>query len=206
MKEEQYKHLFLTGNIRVGKSTIIRRFLEMTGLRPEELGGFRTEICMEKDGSSSVHLVSPAGSEDLDRENRIMIRPPRIRELGGYPEVFPEVFDARGVELLRTEGSEKLVLMDELGFAEQGASRFRNRVLEILDGPVPVLGVLKQWPGDFLNRVSAHPRVSVVRVTEENREEIIALMAYVWNLRRRNDETGKKKMAAGGYSSAADSS
>ena len=191
MKEEKTRHLFLTGKIRVGKSTIIRRFLEMTGLQPEETGGFRTEIRIENDGSSSVYLVSPAGAEDLDRQNRIMVRPPGIRERGGYPEIFPEVFDARGVDLLRTEGKERLILMDELGFAEQGAIRFRNKVLETLDGPVPVLGVLKQWPGDFLNQVAAHPRVSVIRVTEENREEITALMAYVWNLGRRNDETEK---------------
>ena len=185
MKEEQKRHIFLTGEKQVGKSTIIRRFLEVTGLLPEKLGGFRSENRPESDDRLSVYLVSPAGTEELNRENRIMIRSPGIREQRYHPEIFPEVFENKGVELLRSDGSESLILMDELGFAEEEAPSFQKAVLETLDGPVPVLGVLRQGPGEFLNQVASHPLVSVIRVTEENREEITALMRFFWNLRKK---------------------
>ena len=91
MKEIRKRHIFLTGEKQVGKSTIIRRFLEAAGLQPEELGGFQSAIRPENDGTAGIYLVSPKGSEELNPENRILIRPPISDGPRRFPEVFPEV-------------------------------------------------------------------------------------------------------------------
>ena len=182
-EEGKIRHLFLTGPVQTGKSTIIRRFLKTTGLPPEQLGGFLSAVREEADGKSRVHLVRPGVDETLDEQNCIMIRQPGRREKREFPLIFPEVFDRRGVELLRPEGNRALILMDELGFAEEKAPLFKKTVLETLDGEIPVLGVLKKWSGDFLGRVAAHPRVTVLEINRDNREDIFSLMAFVWKIK-----------------------
>ena len=56
-------HVFLTGPVQIGKSTLIAAALEQ--LRPERLGGFRTVSAKpEADGSRPVYL-HPAAAQDL---------------------------------------------------------------------------------------------------------------------------------------------
>ena len=69
-------HVFLTGPVQIGKSTLIAAALEQ--LRPERLGGFRTVSAKpEADGSRPVYL-HPAAAQDLLCEvyNRVGIRHP----------------------------------------------------------------------------------------------------------------------------------
>ena len=61
--------------------------------------------------------------------------------------------------------------MDELGPHEAKAVRFRQMILKVLDGPVPVLGVLQEAPSPFLQEIAQRPDVTVLRITEENRNE-----------------------------------
>ncbi len=61
--------------------------------------------------------------------------------------------------------------MDELGPHEAEAVRFRQMILKVLDGPVPVLGVLQEAPSPFLQEIAQRPDVTVLRITEENRNE-----------------------------------
>lgn len=185
--DKKKRHLFLTGEIQVGKSTILRRFLEAADLPLEQLGGFQSEVRILPDQRSSVHLVSPGGQDELCDTNCIMTRQPHLQKKTegkrGFPEIYPEVFEQRGVELLQITEAHRLILMDELGFAERQAPAFRKQVLEVLDGDIPVLGVLKKWSYEFLDQVALHPAVTVIRVTEENRDQITSLMTFAWSLR-----------------------
>ena len=56
-------HVFLTGPVQIGKSTLIAAALD--ALQPERLGGFRTVSAKpEADGSRPVYL-HPAAAQDL---------------------------------------------------------------------------------------------------------------------------------------------
>jgi nucleoside-triphosphatase len=164
-------HIFLTGAIQVGKSTAIRRFLEP---HPSlTLGGFRTVSVSAAEGESdSVHIIPPVGGQ-ARAENRVMRRwqaPQRGRQL------FPEVFDTVGTALLRRDRSADLILMDEIGFAEDTAPDFHRAVLERLCGSTPVLGVVRERNGVLGEQVKGHPRVKLLTVTEDNRDEIPELL------------------------------
>ena len=65
--------------------------------------------------------------------------------------------------------------MDELGFLESRSPLFQRRVLEILDGDLPVLAAVKSQNGiPFLELVKAHPKTAVFHITPDNREELFS--------------------------------
>ncbi len=156
------RKIFLTGDLQVGKSTIIQKVIKELGV---STGGFRTiGGNYAPDGSSDVFLL---GMEELPSPEKIVAH--RFGSVRGNT-VFPEVFDTLGPKLLNSSAS--LMIMDELGFMETDAVQFQNAVFSILDGPIPVLGVVRNKQTPFLDKVRAHPNVDVIIVTKENREEI----------------------------------
>lgn len=155
------RHLFLTGEKRVGKSTAIRTALaDFDGL----LGGFRTMRTILEDGRISVHLLT-SENDVPSGKNRIFFR-------GDAPALSVKRFDALGCAALEPRPDVRLILLDELGPNEQQAYAFQQAVFRVLNGEIPVLGVLQQADVPFLRSVADHPRVSLLTVTEENRDKI----------------------------------
>ena len=152
------RHLFLTGPKGVGKSTLIRDCLSRETGR---LGGFFT---VKHRGS--VYLLRADTDEAPDAENFL------FRCGCGDPGRF----DALGCAALAgTEGC-SLLVMDELGPHEAQAVRFQAAVFRALEGGIPILGVLQQADSDFLRRVACHPRVTVLTVSEDNRDSLGAAL------------------------------
>ena len=150
-------HLFLTGPKGVGKSTLIR------GLLAEEsgpLGGFFT---VKHEGG--IYLLPAAGERAFTPENFLF----RCGHGGD-----PARFDDLGCAALADTAGCRLLVMDELGPHEEAALRFQAAVFRTLDGSTPILGVLQQAQSQFLDRIARHPRVTVLTVTEENRNTLAA--------------------------------
>lgn len=157
------RHLFLTGERQVGKSTLVDKILGRSGL---PAGGFRTlGANYAEDGSSDVCIRGAGEDAGIHRVAR------RGGPGGGYT-AFPDVFDRIGAELLCPGQACRILVMDELGFMEAEAHAFQRAVLDRLDGEIPVLGVIKPRATPFLDRVRAHPKVQVEEVTEANRNDL----------------------------------
>ncbi|MBE7003681.1 MAG: hypothetical protein E7425_05255 [Ruminococcaceae bacterium] len=153
--------LFLTGEIQVGKSTALRRFLEMSGLEADGLMTFwrgryddLRELC-----------IAPYGDEQA---GRVCVR----HKAGSPPEVYSAVFDGYGADIITASGKRDAAVLDELGRFERNSPRFCAAVIRLLDGDATVLGVIKPENGLLLDAVRAHPKVRVLTVTEENRDGI----------------------------------
>ena len=163
-------HVFLTGQVQVGKTTLLRRALAcFPTLR---LAGFRTETAADlPDALGSVYIV-PATEQppQYTPERRIAIR----LGFGRGVVPYPETFDTQGVTFLRDAEEADLILMDEIGFLEADASRFSGRIMDLLDGGTPVFGVVRASRDTPLLRfVRTHPKVHLIEVTEENRERLL---------------------------------
>ena len=159
--------MFLYGKKNVGKSTFIREIVERCNIVP---AGFLT-VCDEDGyaGSWNLHLQQAGNKEYVfTPQNKVAL----CRADGSW-ESYPEAFDTEGVRLLTFDRQPQLVVMDEIGFMEKDSVRFQARVLEIIDGPCPVLGVIKPFADatPFLGKIHAHPQVTTVEITSENREK-----------------------------------
>ena len=155
-------NLFFTGEIQVGKSTLLRKLLKKRGLRP---GGAETGFGPWRAEAERSLFLYPYGKPDYGPAS-VCCR------MGAWGKtVYPDVFDARGAALIQAAAADPevdVVVLDELGFLEQDAKEFRAAVLEALAGPKPVWGVLRLgggcWGDVDLGRI--------VTVTMENRDEL----------------------------------
>lgn len=167
------KHILIMGDIGVGKSTLISRLLNTT-TRPVcgfYTRGRETDCPGERDFFLHSALL-PRWELFYTEENRIATCSPEKREF------HPEVFDNQGVSCLQNLHPKGIVVMDELGFLESRSPQFQRRVLEVLDGDIPVLAAVKSQEGiPFLELVKAHPKAAVFRITPDNREELFAQLA-----------------------------
>ncbi|WP_434310811.1 nucleoside-triphosphatase [Hominifimenecus sp. rT4P-3] len=167
-------HLFLTGKKQVGKSTLLRKVREALACpeagfetRPYEINGQKKGYCL--------HSLLPL--KDISNDCPIVISVSPDRAIA-----VTETFETLGVEILKKARETKgIIILDELGKAERNAKDFCREVFRCLDGPLPVLGVLQADAGSFPEQVAAHPRVKVWEVTEENREELLAVLLTEWN-------------------------
>ena len=98
---------------------------------------------------------------------------PNLKELsmGQKKKVYMSFAIATGTRLL---------MMDELGPHEAEAVRFQAAVFRALDGDIPILGVLQQAESEFLHRIARHPQVTVLTVTEENRDALLPELLRWW--------------------------
>ncbi len=154
-------NLFLTGPRGIGKSTVLRRGL--SGL-PCRAAGLMTCFDAPRGSTDKKLWLLPWSTEPDFGAGAVCAR------MGsGERQVFPEVFEDLGIRLL--EAAERdpgagLILLDELGYLEAAAPRFRETVLRLLAGPRPVAGVVRQGLGAWGDA----PFGELWEVTEENRD------------------------------------
>lgn len=157
------KHIFYTGPRGIGKSTLLQKHLaQFQGV----FTGFRT-VKVPCGDSFSVHML-PVDKKEMPTEENFLFVRDKKRE---YEENALR-FDVLGCRFLENMEGAELIVMDELGSAESAAKAFQDRVLALLDGEIPILGVLQEGESAFQQRVASHPNVELIYVTEENRDSL----------------------------------
>ena len=155
------KHLFLTGEKRVGKSTLLKQILEK---HHGAIGGFFTVKSNEVLADCvSVHLLR-AGTADVPTEENLLFI------CRAVDDQVMERFDRMGCAALTERQDVTLLVMDELGPHEVNARVFQRTVRQALDGTIPILGILQKADSVFLKEIAEHPEVKLVEVTKENRD------------------------------------
>lgn len=152
-------HIFLTGAVGCGKSTVIDRALARTTLA---VGGFRTGFGPDRaSGERSLYLWGAWEAPVRDAHHTV------AHFQAGVPCPLPGRFDALGTACLARPA--ELIIMDECGRLERDAPCFQAAVLEKLDGDTPILGAVRQGLPGWTKAIAAHPKVKIVEVTLENR-------------------------------------
>ena len=164
-------HIFLTGEIQIGKSTIIAKTLALLQLTP---GGFMTYFGTNRHCPNKVLYISHADKPNIFNEENAVA----FFYADKQPRFLPEKFDTYGAELRKSANKgTKLILMDECGSIERDALIFQQAVLAALADDTPVLGVVKLDSTGWTDQIRNHPRVELITVTRENRDELPALLA-----------------------------
>lgn len=155
-------NIFLTGNIRIGKSTLLKKILREI---QEPIGGFIEEKIVEEDKTLHNMISLYNGNS-----NNIIAA---CYNEGRKPDIFNEVFEKNAVEILKKSYEERnIIVMDELGFLESKCEAFKCAVKEILDSSKIVIGVLKKCDCEFVNSISNRNDVTLIYVTKENRDDL----------------------------------
>jgi nucleoside-triphosphatase len=168
-------HIFLTGEIQVGKTTIIRNFLSQSNLAAD---GFITYWEPQTDANRTLYISSY--STDVQSVKRHLVTCCVEHKLSRTQNMV-EAFDIHGTEILRNSGKLDIIVMDELGFMESKAKIFQNAVMQHISGVIPILGVIKPIKNTFLDAIRSHSNVKVCEVTEDNRDAVLAwLLKQSW--------------------------
>ena len=176
----EQRHILICGKRNSGKTELFNRLLAACRM---PVYGFSTGIMnTREDGYHEIYMF-PAGQTNGLCTDENHLGDCNMKER----TVYPEVFNTLGVKLMDAK-PDGIIAMDELGFMETGATAFCDRVLELLDGDIPVLATAKAGAPEmgFLGRVHCHPKVARYMVTEENREALYEELLRViesWNER-----------------------
>lgn len=168
------KNLLLTGPPGIGKTTVIRKVLE---LLPSDLpiGGFFTEEVRQGGERLGFQIVT------LERQTAWLARkgfvsPYRIGKYGVDADAIAKVI----VPSLRSAlHSAALIVIDEIAKMELCHPSFAQVVWECLDSEKPVLAVIQQSRLPFLDKVRARDDVSLWEVTRGNRDTLPAQIKAV---------------------------
>lgn len=155
------RHIFLTGEKRIGKSALVKEVLNRYA---GDAGGFFTVRTNEfLKGSYSVHMFN-LNEAAIPSENSLLF------VCGKANRHMSERFDRLGCEILSKCSDSSLIVMDELGPHEAGAGSFREAVLRSLDGNIPILGVLQAPAELFWPDIVDHPMVEMIEISKNNRD------------------------------------
>lgn len=158
------KHLFLTGEKGIGKSTLIQTWLSHYH---GHVGGFLTRKQSDVvEGKVSVHLLS-IGQDMTPTVTNLLFVCGENQE-----QETIKRFDTLGCQALEFPVSPDLIVMDELGPHEEQAKQFIGYIFSLLDGEIPILGVLQKSKSMFLSKIISHSNVVIEEVTVYNRDRL----------------------------------
>lgn len=130
-------NLFFTGLSGAGKSTLIQQALQMVCIWP---AGFRTIRVYDDHDKVCAYVVSDVRSPEL--AVRFM-----TRDEGEEWRRDDLLFCRVALDALEQAEAFDVILMDEIGGKELLNVPFRQRIIEILESPIPCIGVLKDRSG-----------------------------------------------------------
>lgn len=163
--------LLLTGRPGIGKTTAVRRVVTALG---DRAGGFYTRELREGGRRTGFQLVTLSGETALlaavDADTPLGHPVP----FGRYTVDLRAIDDVGVPALLDALREGLVVIVDEIGPMEIRSSYFRDAILTLLASDAPVIGTIYGRPEPFVDRVKAHPRVSVHTITTANRDGLPA--------------------------------
>jgi len=167
-------HIFLQGPRNIGKSTVIRKTLDiLEAQRPLALGGFFT--WNEMSAGTNIYM-RPAGNGGEKEKFHIA----GFDEGSGGLICDVQIFEQEGVRLLNESRDSELIIMDELGFLESNAPKFKQAVFNVILGNIPVFGVMRLGDVPWHAEIKRCPSVTLYDVNMENRstlpQELAALL------------------------------
>ncbi len=153
-------NILLTGPTQIGKSTILKKVIQMLKL---EMTGFYTQPFLINN--------KIIGYKMIDYQNALTSFIIGIKDTPITCKPYTLMFETKAYEIL-SQSVKDAYLLDELGFLERYASSYKNKILDILDSDKLVLGVLKDKKSPFLDTIRERNDVIIIRVTESNRDFI----------------------------------
>ena len=177
------KNILLTGEIKVGKSTIINKIIDEY-FEDCVILGFKTLPFYESDELKGYYIEDQFKKGVKHNERNIV---GRVLEKEHRCYGIKNTFENEGVDILNTALNieSDLILLDELGFFENDSEKFKKRIIEVFESSKRVIGVLKKKDTEFLNSIKSRNDILIIEVDKNNRDYIEEKISEHWNLKVR---------------------
>ncbi len=164
-------NLMLTGPPGVGKTSLLVRALD--GFPPETACGFVTRE-LRRDGQRVGFAVETLAGESAVLAHVHLSSPHRIGrygvDLATFESIVLPAIDPASV-------TAPLIVIDEIGKMECFSDRFRELVVAALDSDRAVLATIAVRGNRFIESLKAHPGVTLLHVTQQNRDHLVGQVA-----------------------------
>jgi len=158
-------NILLTGPPGCGKSTVIERIVAM--LHGPTTGFFTREL-RERGNRTGFEIVT------LDGRRAVLahVAVKSVTRVGKYG-VSLDNLDRVAVPSMIPSSADQIVVIDEIGKMECFSRLFRGTLIRVLDSPNVVLGSIALKGGEFIEGIKRRADVTLVRVSEQNRDGLI---------------------------------
>lgn len=175
------KNILLTGEIKVGKSTIINKIIDKY-FGDSVILGFKTLPFYENDEIKGYYIEDQFKKSVKPSEENIV---GRVLDKKHRCYGIKGTFENKGVDILNNalNMESDLILLDELGFFENDSENFKKRIIEVFESPKRVIGVLKKKDVEFLNSIKFRKDILIIEVDKNNRDDIEEKINEYWNLK-----------------------
>ncbi len=167
-------HIFLTGEIQCGKSTLIQSILHQSADKLIAAGGFLTYFTTRTPNAPRTLYLGDAaiyGSLFGEANQSAYISPSQLHKVlidhnnppviaakfpsASHPQIDLDAFHVygrnwieKGLENARHLSHKPnicpILILDECGYLESNATLFHQAVYQALEAPIPILGVVRQ--------------------------------------------------------------
>ena len=163
------KTILLMGRPRVGKTTTVK---EVVKRLPGRVGGFYTEEIKERGQRQGFKIVTLDGQEGILAHVDVRSRY-RVSKYG----VDLVSLERVGVTAIQHAiVASDCVVIDEIGKMELFSAAFKEAVLAAIESDKLVLGTIMLRSHPWADAIKAHPRVTLIKVTEANRDTAVRLI------------------------------
>ncbi|QOR35180.1 AAA family ATPase [Clostridium sp. 'deep sea'] len=160
------KKIFITAKPRTGKSTAIKKVVDLIG--KENCYGFYTEEIRIDGKREGFKIITMDGREGILASTRSESKV-RLSRYGLELDTFEELCISSITNLPNTD---KLIIIDEVGPIQMFSESFKKTLIEVIKEPNPIIGTIffkdHPWIDEFKNRAE----VSLIEITFDNRDEI----------------------------------
>jgi len=164
------RNILVTGPPRCGKSTLIER---VVGRIHKPMTGFFTREMRQKGKRVGFSITTLDGKEGVlahqDTKSRFRV--------GKYGVNLEHIDQIAVPSMLPTKADEILVI-DEVGKMECFSSLFRQTLLNVLDSDNSVIGSIALKGDEFIQKIRERADVLLIRMTENNRNELLDFPSF----------------------------
>ena len=187
-------NLFITGEKRIGKSSLLKEMIEP--YRYSADGFFTQRIYMPAYNGCAFRMVELSSTESYTLEVHMQNISKEFmksvsstiffcKDASGVCRKNPEVFDLTGSAILENalKSKKPLVIIDEIGRFEQSAKSYLMILEKLLDSDIRILGVLQKDAGELTARIAKRLDTKVLELNESNsfliKAEITAFLKQI---------------------------
>ena len=156
--------IFLYGNRKIGKTMLLNNILKKTNLKQ---GGFKTLKVSDRE----IMFTDISDGEGI------------TFFIDDDPQKIATIFDRDGVSsLISAVELSDIIVMDELGFLESKAEKFKTGVMNTIDSFPKIIGILKKYrKNSFWDTITKRKDIILYEVTKENRDKLADEIAGLLN-------------------------